>query len=169
MSTMVRAVAVIENDVLAEVKESFRTSPKRMRREFPRAVNRSQARVQKVLRQYAPDALPQLPFIWSYDPVKQARAQGWYFANRVPPGSAGGRYNRTGQLMESFAVRQNLADYAGELILENDAPGATFVIGDEQVPSHFLTGWPTIDEFAVQAGDVLTDAVIDSWFAANDL
>ena len=107
--------------------------------------------------------------MWSLDPFANARAQRWYFANKVPRGSRGGRYKRTGALLESIDIVTVRESTDTELIaLSTDARGAEYVIGDRQVPSHQRSGWPRLDEIAEEESENLTDELIELWFTVTD-
>lgn len=161
----VRASLTADQDVLRAIRQDIRTVPRRMRREFGRTVTRASSRLLKRLRNSQPEQLPGQPFIWSYDPEAQARARRWVYANLVRPGRT--RYERTGGLVRNYKTRINLSDDAGLINIENDTPGGVWVIGELQVPSHFLTGWETIDETARRFREELNDDLIETWFAVT--
>lgn len=89
---------------------------------------------------FVPNQLPDLPFIWSTDPRKQARARGWYFANVVPKGSKGGRYKRTGKLSKAWKVDIVISDNAVAITAENPVKAVRYVTGKRQVPG-FVGVW----------------------------
>lgn len=165
----VRATVIIDDDVFDALAVTMDAAPKRLRNGAQRIVSREGSKVLKEL-QAAPEPSP-LPFVWSLNPAKQERARRWYFANKVPKGrgrgKGRGRYRRTGTLKKAWKVRANLSDRNGLLVLENDAPGAAFVYGPRQVPSHMATGWPEGEKVAFAASERLTDALIDYWFEAS--
>jgi hypothetical protein len=110
--------------------------------------------------------LPTLPFVWSLDPEKNANARRWYFANKVDRGSKGGRYPRTGALLEGFDIIVDVSEGAGVFTITNDVPGAEFVIGFKQVPSHHQ--WGNIDDIALKFSELFTDDLINLWYTATD-
>lgn len=154
-------------DVMAAIRTEIRTSGRRMRVEFQRTAAKASSALLKRVRDDEP-AMPKLPFLWSHNPAKQSRARRWYFYWMVPPTGGSGRYERTGALLDAYKVRINLEDDDGLLVLENSAQGAEYVIGDRQVPSHEMSGWRTIDDAALEFSDVLTDHLIDTWFAVTE-
>lgn len=121
------------------------------------------ARQRIVRRLSTPQDTPSLPFIWSSDPSKQARARAYYFAVIVPRGSKGGTYQRTGALEKATEVSFINLPNGGEFVLKNEADGAEFVIGSSQVPSHYLTGWQTMDIVANEEGQRMQDELAADW------
>jgi hypothetical protein len=102
-----------------------------------------------------------LPFVWSRNPVKQARARAWYFANKVAKGSKGGRYRRTGKLREAWVVAYNPLN--GTILLRNDSAGAEYVQSNRQVPSHRLSGWITVQTVRTGAAKVAEQNLRRVW------
>ena len=153
----------IDSDVLAAVAYTANNAPGLMATAYKRQIRSLRGRLLARLKAY-PQNVPNLPFIWSYDPVKQARARRWYFANKVPKGSKGGRYQRTGKLAEAWNVVATASDYSGILAIENDAPGAIYVQGEYQVPSHYDTGWENINDLASEFQEQASNEVMQIWF-----
>lgn len=106
---------------------------------------------------------PDLPFIWSYDPIKQARARRWYFANKVQ-GRGGGRYVRTHQLVNNWKVTAGSLKNGTVIAVSNDTPGLDYVQGPRQVPSHERSGWAQYDDILLKAEQKANDVIIDAWF-----
>lgn len=104
---------------------------------------------------------PDHPFIWSHDPVKQARARGYWFAVKVPKGSTGGRYPRTGKLAEAWDIQTTITVAGGVLTAVNEARGSEYVYGPKQNPSHSL--WPNKDKVGAQVGEELSEAAVELW------
>lgn len=155
-------------DVLRAVRDHAGASPKLMRTAAMRQIRRVASTIRKDLRSSEPAAVPDLPFIWSYHPDTQRRVRAWYFINKVPRNSSpGGRYERRGELIESYEVSADLDDLEGVITLSNDAAGAPYTIGDAQVPSHYLTGWEPIDETAERYRPMLTERLIDTWLVVS--
>lgn len=105
---------------------------------------------------------PDLPFIWSYDPEKQARARRWYFANKVK-GRGRGRYVRTHQLVNNWKVTAARTQNGAILAVSNDTPGLDYVQGPRQVPSHRDSGWAQYDDVLLKAEVYANDLVVDFW------
>jgi len=164
--TGIGVIVDVDTEVLEHTRSVIGTSAAVMRTETRRRVGKVKSFIRQTVK--APDDLPDLPFIWSYDAAAQARARRWYFANKVPKGSAGGRYQRTGKLESEWDISFIEGDNGAAMLLENDAPGAEFVWGRRQVPSHYRTGWKTIDEIVNSARDELNLGLIEDWFTASD-
>lgn len=163
---MYSATVDIDLDVFDAVQSQIAQSGALMAKAYQRAVTRANQRLKK---QFTPPTrLPVLPFIWSPDPVKQRRARAWYFANKVPRGSRGGRYKRTGRMMAAWKFKTDLKRNEGVITLTNDAPGVEYVMGFKQVPSHKITGWPDGDELAFKASEELTNIAIETWYTVAD-
>lgn len=144
------------------------SAPQRMQTAAKQVVQRLDADVRRDMASREPPEQPSLPFIWSYDPEAQRKARAWYFINRVPQGSSSGGYQRKHDLVKAYVVRGTLTPHGGVIRLENTKEGAEFVIGDEQVPSHAVTGWERIDDTAVRYSEVLAERLIDAWDTAAD-
>lgn len=106
---------------------------------------------------------PTLPFVWSFDPIKQRRAQRWYFANKVK-GRGGGRYVRTHQLVNNWKVTGGRFQDGSVITITNDTPGLDYVQGPRQVPSHTQSGWAQYDDVILKAEKQANDVLIDAWF-----
>jgi hypothetical protein len=161
----VSASVDVDTDVLDAIRSTVGQSAPVMETLVRRRVRNTRSQIKAELK--APNEFPELPFVWSYDPAAQARARRWYFANKVPKGSKGGRYQRTGDIEAAWDITF-VDDVEGASIqLENDAPGAEYVYGDKQVPSHYLTGWGQIDEIASRYQDEFNLGLIEDWFTAS--
>lgn len=162
---LVNARATVILTPLEDVAITVVGAEKRMRILQRQRVPASRRRIRKAVA--APDDVPALPFIWSIDPAAQARARRWYFANKVPKGSKGGRYERTGALEKSADVQFVAVDTGGEFQLEHESGAWDYVYGDKQVPSHYLTGWPSEDNVVNTEADILQRQIIDDWYFVN--
>lgn len=154
----------VDTDIFDAYNETFRRAPGFMAVQTNRLISRRKSRLKSEILVEPP--LPDLPFVWSTDPVKNARARGWYFANRVPEGSQGGRYQRTGALLDGFDILVNVDERGGIFTITNDVPGAEFVIGFKQVPSH--RKWIVIDDVAIKFSELLNEDFIQLWHTVND-
>lgn len=160
--SLVNVRASVDLSPLDSVNQVVREAPALMR--SYQKIRVRQARVRIRDRFAAPENKPDLPFIWSYDKAAQGRARRWYFANKVPKGSSGGRYQRTGELEANWDV-QFIEDSAGGYFqAENDARAALYVYGERQVPSHYLTGWEEADKALQEEAAVMTDQLINDWY-----
>lgn len=163
---MYSADVFVDTDVLEAYSQAARDAPGFMDAQAKRLIQRRKSELKAEILVEPPE--PSLPFVWSLDPVKNARARGWYFANKVPRGSAGGRYQRTGALMDAFDILVDTSEGTGVFTITNDAPGAEFVIGFKQVPSHRESGWANLDDTALKFSERITNDLIDLWFTAVD-
>lgn len=163
---MISAVADVDPTVWEHTRSVIGSSAGVMRTAVQRRVRKVKSRLRADLK--APGDFPDLPFVWSYDPVKQAKARRWYFANKVARGSRGGRYQRTGDLEAAWDILFEGSDGGAVITLENSSPGAEFVYGERQVPSHYATGWAQLDDLALRYRDELNLGLIEDWFTASD-
>jgi hypothetical protein len=163
-----RAVSAYDSDILQEIRDTVGAAPGLMAAFFKRRTTRARDKFRKELR--APMPLPPLPFVWSLDPVKNARARGWYFANKVPKGSRGGRYERTNTLVKAIDIKAEfLRGYLeAQLSIYVSNPSVEYVFGNRQVPSHKAGGKPNLDEMAVRYGEALTLGIIEDWYTVTD-
>lgn len=153
----------IDTDVLDAVTYTANNAPGLMATAYKRQIRSLRGRLLARLKVYPKD-LPELPFIWSYDPVKQGRARRWWFAHLREIGAPpGGRYQRTGALAEAWHVIADSSDYSGILAVENDAPGAIYVQGDYQVPSHYATGWENVTDLISEFQEKASNEIADIW------
>jgi len=121
-----------------------------------KAVSTANDRNLPVIRQYPP-RLAVLPFKFGSE-----KSRRWYFANKVPRGSRGGRYQRTGGLGKSWTVQSVKGQGAYRATLSSSMQGAVFVVGNlnrgRQVAGHGITGWqyvaPKIEDWQ---SDVLSE------------
>lgn len=162
---MIGAELDIDSDVLDAVRSTVGQSAAVMRTLQRRRVSKVKAHIKEDFK--APESLPDLPFIWSMDAAANARARRWYFANMVDKGSAGGRYQRTGAIEAAWDIQFIEDDNGAAITIENNAPGAEFVYGNRQVPSHYLTGWNPVSEIAARYRDELNLRLIEDWLTAS--
>lgn len=111
---------------------------------------------------------PSLPFIWSTDPVKQRKAQRWYFKNKVKRGSSPGRHLRTHALINKWQTTGRRTSGGAEIVTENDMPGLEFVQGPQQVPSHQTSGWERYEIVLPQAREKAINMITDKWLHTLD-
>lgn len=117
--------------------------PFNARREaFRKAVER---RALRVLGAYPPRRSLSRKFVWSHDPIANARARRWFFAN-YPEG-----YTRTGALGKAWDVKMSVTVAGFSVSIANPAKAASYVYGTDsypQIPGHAATGWqPAEDTF----------------------
>ena len=136
------------------------SSPKLLDTATKRAVSRTSSEIRKFLAETKPQSA--LPFRWSHNPAKQARARRWYFANKVPKGSKGGRYQRTGRMVKAFNVVGKIISGGAVISIENRAKGSEFVHGARQVPSHARTGWNTVEETRRKFAPILSKRLAEN-------
>lgn len=97
------------------------------------------------------------PFVWSLNPLKNARGRAGFFA-RYPNG-----YTRTGRMARAWTGSVEYREGAVAVSLVNPSAGASYVYGApqwnyEQVPGHVTTGWYNAGR---RGQDVVLDAVIE--------
>lgn len=108
---------------------------------------------------------PAHPFIWSLNPEYQKAARQWWFKQislgKIRGGS--GRYVRTGRIIRAWKIITNLDNFEGLITLQNNAPGAEFVVGMKQVPSHARSGHPRIDKLAMASSKRMSPKLTALW------
>jgi hypothetical protein len=92
--------------------------------------------INRKLRPYPPPR-PDVPFVWSTDPAKNARGRRGFFA-RYPNG-----FKRDGSLGRTWEGEINFSNGELTAVVSNKNAGASWTLGDEshnyqQVPSHAL-------------------------------
>lgn len=163
---MIKVSADLDTRVFDDIQSTISRSGKLMSRAFQRDVTKVRQQFERDVANEPPQA--PLPFVWSSNPQAQARARAYYFANKVPRGSRGGRYKRTHKLAKSWKFKIDLKDAAGVITATNDTPGAEYVIGDRQVVSHRIAGWYTDEELRVKYSAVLTERCEQTWRLISD-
>lgn len=164
---MIRQTVIVDADVLDAITIHVGRVPSLMKTATTRQIRRAASALRKRLAESEPPEMPTLPFVWSNNPEAQSRARRWYFANKVPRGSAGGRYQRTGALIEAYQVVADVTDRDALITLINTAPGADYVVGDRQVPSHRATDWERLDDVVLDASIELNDRLVQTWLAIS--
>lgn len=155
-------------DVLNAYHDQFVKFPSLLKTTFDRNSRRVRSQLVTALHT-EPGSIPELPFIWSYDPLKQARARRFYFGVILKGKQRrGGRYQRTHRLVNSWKIAYNARTGDGEITASNAAPGFDYVIGNRQVPSHTDTGWYEADNVFITYQAKLTDVLIDTFLVVTD-
>lgn len=160
---LIESRVFVDTDVFGAIREQINKAPALGRSALKVATNRARARIRTRLE---PPGPPALPFVWSLDPAADSRARRWYFANKVPKGSRGGRYKRTGALIEGIELTTIQNEGTDLVEISSDAPGAPYVIGNRQVPGH--EQWFTLDDIALDESERITDELIELWFTLAD-
>lgn len=111
---------------------------------------------------------PSLPFVWSYDPIKQRKAARWYFKNKVKRGGGPGRYVRTHDLVNRWQTTGRRTQGGAEIVTENDMPNLEYVQGPQQVPSHTDSGWDRYEVVLPQARETAANKIADKWLHVLD-
>lgn len=113
--------------------------------------------------------LPDLPFIWSHDPGKDAQLRRAYFKT-LPKGRRGGRYIRTHQLVQSWKTEGQRITGGAQATVSNDAPFLDTVQGNDanQYVSHKDSGWAQYPIVLEDAASVAIDAISDKWLGILD-
>lgn len=108
--------------------------------------------------------LPDLPFVWSHDPSKDAQLRRAYFKT-LPKGSRGGRYVRTHQLVQGWKTEGQRVSGGAQATVSNDAPFLDTVQGNDanQYPSHKDSGWAQYPVVLEDAASVAIDAITVKW------
>ncbi len=103
------------------------------------------------------------PFVWSYDPIKQAKARRWYFAaiKRGEINTNGQRYVRSGKFGRSFDTGVQDHGDSIDAVFGSDFDKSSYVVGNadesiKQIPGHDTTGW---QKFAIPAEQFEDDVV----------
>lgn len=147
------------NDII----EALQNAPRKLQQEASNRVKVAMERAIAPLKVEPPQS--PLPFIWSTDPKKQARARRWYFANKVPPGSTGERYKRTHGLAQGWEV--DLSQFRNSILIAVSNPAERAVKWTEsifQVPSHQASGWAQYEDVLLKAENEAFDILVDIWY-----
>lgn len=162
---MVSFTLTYDEDILEAIRADIEAAPKTIQifaeKTIPKLLEKELKPLTTEPRQ------PDLPFVWSTDPVKQGRARRWYFANKVR-GNRGGRHVRTHELVRKWKVAVGAFRNGTIISVSNDMPGLDFVQGPRQVPSHRDSGWAQYDDILLKAEEKANDTLIEGWFDILD-
>lgn len=165
---MYSLIITADHDVLDAYHDQFVKFPRLLQTAFDRQSRRIRSELTTALHT-EPGSIPDLPFVWSHDPMKQARARRYYFGVILKGKKRkGGRYTRTHQLVNSWKVTYNARTGDGEITARNNASGFDYVIGNRQVPSHQMNDWYVADDVFMVYQDKLTQTLIDVFFTVTD-
>lgn len=159
---MVTFTLTYDKDVLNAIKQDLLNAPKSVQIYAEKVVP---AIIRKDLTPLLTEPrLPDLPFVWSNDPVKQRNAQRYYFGVKLK-GKKGikGRHVRTHELVNKWKIATAKTRDGAILTVSNDADGLDYVQGPRQVPSHRDSGWAQYDDVLLKAEKHANDLVIDFW------
>jgi hypothetical protein len=160
---MVNFTLTVDKDVLEAVRADIANAPRTIQTYITKTVP---ALIRKDLTPLVTEPRePTLPFVWSNDPVKNARARRWYFANKVK-GRGGGRYVRTHGLVNNWEVKAGGTGDGAIITVSNDTPGLEYVQGNRQVPSHKSSGWAQYDDVLLKAEKHANDLIVEFWLGA---
>lgn len=150
------------------LRKRAQAAPTLMKNASKIAVRRERPRFLKALQRAV--NLPTHPFIWSRNKAAQARARRWWFravrTGQVP--TEGGRYRRTGELVKAWKLVTEYSADGVTIKATNSRPGARFVVGDRQVPSHIRSGHPQIAVEAEKSASRLTVEIVELWQTISD-
>jgi hypothetical protein len=144
--------------ILRTAREVAKAAPEQMSAYFDGVVRpRVESLAQEKLAPYPGPT--QLPFAFG-----TARSRRFYFAAKVPRGSRGGRYQRTGELAQAWRVDIDRRRNEGAISIRNVSPVAIYVFGVWQTLGHERTGWGKDFPAAIrEITDITTDLLIDGW------
>lgn len=160
---MVNFTLTVDKDVLEAVRADIANAPRTIQTYITKTVPALIRKDLTPLLTEPPQAYDK--FIWSYDPVKQRRAQRWYFANKVK-GRGGGRYVRTHGLVNNWKVETGGTGDGAIITVSNATPGLEYVQGNRQVPSHKSSGWVQYDDVLLKAEQHANDLIVEFWLGA---
>lgn len=160
---MVSFTLTYDKDVIDALKSNIANAPKTMttfvEKTLPDLLEKDLAPLKTEPR------LPTLPFIWSYDPVKQRKAARYYFGVKLRGKKGiGGRHIRTHELVNNWKIIAGKIRDGSILTVSNATPGLDYVQGPSQVPSHHDSGWHQYDEILLKIEEKANDLVIDTWY-----
>lgn len=162
---MVSFTLTYDKDILAAIADNIARAPQTIavfaEKSLPKLIEKDLIPLRTEPRQ------PSLPFIWSYDPVKQRKAARYYFKNKVR-GRVGGRHVRTHELVRNWKVVAGRLRNGAVMTVSNNTPGLDYVQGPKQVPSHADSGWAQYDEVLLRAERHANDIMIDAWLGILD-
>ncbi len=163
------SIRIKDEQMLRDLIAFLHEAPDLFQRKVPSAARRVSRFAQPLLEASAPppptDCYPGFPYPLRWKSRRQQRA---FFA--TDGFGRGIPTERTGALLDSYAVQTNLTDEGGVFEVVNTAPHAPFVIGDDQQPFHEDIGWIQSDDDPVYEAitEFALDEVENLWFTLID-
>lgn len=152
---MIRVNVQIDADVLDAIADAALRSPKLMQVAFNRQTTRLRRRILDELTTEPPK--PTYPLRW-----RSERQRRFVMAKLREEGNL--PYQRTGALLDGYAVRFVAEGNGGALQITNDTPYAEYVVGDSAQPFHLDNGWVQVADVVAQYEPIVEEALIQTWW-----
>lgn len=152
----IRMDVTVDTDVLDAIAEATQDAPRRMNKAYKRRVKRLRQRILDDLRQYPGPV--KYPFRWKSERQRRAYFATDGFGWGIPT-------VRTHALRDSWTTRIKDQRTGAIFEVENNAPYARFVVGDDQQPGHLQTGWQSAAQIVARYREQAVDELIDTWGA----
>lgn len=153
---MISVDVTVDTDVLDAIAEAAQDAPRRMNKAYKAKVKRLRQRILDDLREYPGPV--KYPFRWKSERQRRAYFATDGFGWGIPT-------VRTNALKDSWTTRIRDQQNGAIFEVENKAPYARFVVGDDQQPGHLATGWNSAAQIVARYRALATDELIDTWGA----
>lgn len=141
------------------IADGYRKSPKLMETAVKRQLPKIRRSAIEQLQQQPPPA--KKPIQWTSEKQRRAFFATNGFGRGIP-------YRRTGALVEAWDVVAVFTPDSGSITIENNAPSATYVIGDDQQQFHANTGWIKADDILIEEVIKAQDIIEELWITVVD-
>jgi len=165
---MIQQTLDFDADVIQAIISDIDKYPRELGRVIKANERRFTQRLQEIFAASEPSPVTASPYVWSRDKASNDKARRWYFANKVPKGSKGGHYQRTGKLLKSYGIQVNVLRDENNIIVTNFANAEMYVLGERQIYGHERTGWPKRDDIIANYAIEFQDALVDIWITVID-
>lgn len=152
----IRMDVTVDTDVLDALRDAAQGAPRRVNKAYKAKIKRLRQRLLDDLREYPGPV--RYPFRWKSERQRRAYFATDGFGWGIP-------YVRTDALKLSWVTHIRDQRDGAIFEVENRAPYARFVVGDDAQPGHLATGWNSAAEIVSRYRETATDELIDVWGA----
>lgn len=154
----------VDDTVLNVIEKHGGNLPKLMETAANRQYTRVRSEMKRDVDQDANRPQPDLPYVWSLNPIANTRARRWYFANVVPQGGDGGRYPRTGEMQRGWSFTGKFTQNGGEIRIGHRSNRFKYVHRRNfQNPSHRRNERITLEDMQEKYTPILSVRIAETW------
>lgn len=155
---MFKANVYIEADVLVQLRQAVKATPKRMRTELGK-IARGPSAQRLIGRLSREPGSPHYPLRWKSPKQRRAVMAMLRRRGNIP-------YTRTHALSRGWKVLLESSGQgeAGVFLVINTDRAARYVQGSDQQPYHIDTGWPAAEPIIREESAAFESDVIDVWY-----
>lgn len=156
---MISISQTVDNDILLAYRDLIAQLPKVAPKAFKGTVERHAKNMQRELS--TEPGRPTYPLRWKSAKQRRYVMRKLRSENNLP-------YQRTHELAKNWRVITDFKKDIMTVIAENRTKSAVFVQGDYAQPFHLDTGWPQSAPIYIKYQELMTDDLIQTWYALTD-